>query len=257
MSQNKSGKSPYRLPVLLILAVLMVLGMLRLGIWQLDRASQKQQILDQVIERSKSQAKDLTSISSTIDESQQKKLRFQPVTVTGEYLPENTILIENQVVNKRVGYQVFTLFSAKASDHLVMVGRGWVPAGATRTELPLISTPKGEVQLSGRLNFPPSQPPLWKEGYPVNDGQVWQYLPIGEFASQIEANVMPLVIELAPDQAGTEDLAVKWQEVDDKWVAKHKGYAFQWFSMALAFFVACLVLLVRSLRSKEVSNTKI
>lgn len=255
MSQNKTGKSLVRLPVLLILAVMMVLAMIRLGIWQLDRASQKQQLLDQVLVRSKLPAIDLKSINRTIDESIQEELRFRPVTVSGEFQAENTIFIENQVLNKRVGYQVFTLFKPRASDHLVMVSRGWTPAGATRAELPTITTPVGEIQLSGRLNVPPAQPPLWKEGYPAGEGRIWQYLPINEFASQIEAKVMPLVIELAPDQAGTEDLVVKWQEINDKWVAKHKAYAFQWFSMSLAFFVACLVLLVRSLRSKKVSDS--
>ena len=40
--------SKLKMPLLLILAVVIILTMLRLAVWQLDRAEQKQQTLDQV-----------------------------------------------------------------------------------------------------------------------------------------------------------------------------------------------------------------
>jgi len=40
-----------KIPILLILAVVIILAMLRLAVWQLDRAEQKQATLDQVISR--------------------------------------------------------------------------------------------------------------------------------------------------------------------------------------------------------------
>ena len=252
MSLKKAQKKPYIIPVLLIMAVMMVLGMVRLGVWQLDRAAQKQSLLDQVTVRSQSTRVSLESLLPQLRENSYSDLRFQPVALSGVYLPDASILIENQVVNKNVGYKVITPFKPDGLDVWIMVERGWVAAGVSRSDLPSISTPEGQVTLSGRLNFPPAKPPLWREGFPVNEGIVWQYLPINDYARQFEVEVLPLMVELAPDNPGSRDLVVRWQAINDEWVAKHKGYAFQWFAMALAFTVACVVLLLRSRRPSTV-----
>lgn len=230
----------------------MVIGMLRLGIWQLDRAAFKQTILDQVQQQASSEPQTPGQlIDRLISGETTTELRFQPVKASGTYLGEQSILIENQVHNNQGGYKVITPMRVEGADQLVMVSRGWVAAGITRQDLPTFSTPSQRVEIVGRLNFPPAQPPLWKDGYPVANGSVWQYLPIDDFAQQIGAQVLPLVVELAPENEGSEGLQIYWQSIDDKWVAKHKGYAFQWFAMALAFFIACLVLLVRARQSKQ------
>lgn len=104
MSPKKAQKKPYLMPVLLILAVMMVLAMARLGVWQLDRAAQKQSLLDQVTVRSQSTRATLESLLPQLRENQYSDLRFRPVALSGVYLPDASILIENQVVNKKVGY---------------------------------------------------------------------------------------------------------------------------------------------------------
>lgn len=250
MSNQNSHQKPYLLPLLLFVAVLMVLGMLRLAIWQLDRAAYKQSLLDQVQRRAAAQEQNLPELLQTVPPADWvQQLRFRPIVAEGQYLPEKSILIDNQVLNKQGGYQLITPMRVEGLEPLVMVSRGWLAAGATRQDLPEFETPDKKVVVSGRLNLPPAQPPLWKEGYPVNDGRVWQYLPLDQYAEQIAASVLPLVVELAPENAGSNGLKVHWQAVNDAWVAKHKAYAFQWFTMAAAFFVACLVLLFRRRKS--------
>jgi cytochrome oxidase assembly protein ShyY1 len=97
--------------------------------------------------------------------------------------------------------------------------------------------------LQGRLNAAPAQPPLWDDKYAVSEGDVWQYLPMLEVANVLPSKVFPLVVELAPGAGDDPTLVRKWPEIDDQQVAKHLGYAIQWFAMAAAFFIACLVLL--------------
>ncbi len=252
MSDPKTAKKPFLLPIMLIVAICMVLGMLRLGVWQLGRADEKQAILDQVLERAAAPA--LTPAALLRNTPMQRwvgDLRFQAVTVQGQYLADQSILIDNQVLNKQGGYQLITPMQISDAEQIIMISRGWLAAGATRQDLPDFDTPNGLVTITGRLNLPPAQPPLWKEGFDVNEGTVWQYLPIDQYAMQINASVLPLVVELAPENAGSEGLKVHWQTINDTWVAKHKGYAFQWFAMAVAFFVVCLVLLVRNLSNKS------
>ena len=144
-------------------------------------------------------------------------------------------------------------------EHQRMVARGWVSVGDSRQNLPNVATQSGQVILEGRLNAAPAKPPLWNEQYAVSDGDVWQYLPMQEVANVLQAKVFPLVVELAPnDNQATDDkaLVTKWPEIDDQQVAKHLGYAFQWFAMAVAFFIACLVLLFINPRRNTRRSTR-
>ena len=229
-------------PLLLIAALIIILSMLRLGVWQLDRAEQKRAILEQT----KSQSEQpLVGIESLLDDFS-LDYRFREVSLDGSFLVDETFYIDNQTHNSQVGYHLMTPLQLKNSDITVLINRGWISVGESRQQLPKVNTPEGGVKIVGRLNLPAAQPPLWDEDYPVSSGAVWQYLPVQEYAAQMQRKVLPLVVELAPDQAGSEGLRQQWSTINDKWVAKHQGYAFQWFAMALAFFIACLVLLLRN-----------
>ncbi len=254
MTEPNPSTKPYVLPVLLMLAVVLVLVMLRLGVWQLDRAEQRQTLVDQVLLNSKVPVEldDLVQSFKTVHTlpaDTQKTLfddyRFRPLTIRGQYQAEYSLLIENQVHQNRGGYQVITAFQPVNSEQMVMVSRGWIAAGETRQDLPAFATPTDTVTLNGRLALPYPKPPLWKEDYPVSEGIVWQYLPIDKYAQQIGVSVLPLMLELAPEKAGSDGLVTRWNTIDDSWVNKHKAYAVQWFAMALVFSLLCLFLLLR------------
>lgn len=235
--------SKIKLPLLLLIAVIMLLAMLRLGVWQLDRAEQKRTILQQ---RQAQSAQAPVTLASLIPKLKKDQDRFRRVTANGVYLPEKSIYVDNQVVNGQVGYQVYTPLELSAG-HVVLVARGWLAVGESREKLPNFDTAQSMQSLSGRLNLPIAQPPLWDDAYQVNDGPLWQYLPIDQYAEQMQLSVLPLVLELAPEppEVGNTQFVRKWASINDEWVAKHQGYAFQWFAMAIAFLIACLVLLSR------------
>jgi surfeit locus 1 family protein len=173
------------------------------------------------------------------------------VALRGRYAVQKTVFVDNQVVNGQVGYQVFTPLLIEGQSKALMVARGFIGVGETREVLPSVSTQNELINIVGRLNKPPAEPPLWNDDYPVFDGARWQFLPISDLAKQLHLDLFPLVVELAPIEAKVDvaagrvrqdDLIQKWSAIDDQWVAKHKGYAFQWFAMAAAFFVACIIL---------------
>jgi len=240
LNSSFEDNAAWKLPLLFGLGLIVVLLMLRLGVWQLGRADEKQSILDELNLRSSREPIALTSLNPIAQD-----LRFRRVTMSGKFLADQTIFVDRQVVRGQVGYQVFTPLQLNDHSMQVLVARGWVSVGESRARLPSIVTPTSELIISGRLNTAPPQPPLWKEGFAVADGQVWQYLPIADYESQMKLNLFPLVVELAPETSAPIALLIDWPAIDDKWVAKHKGYAFQWFAMALAFFIACMVLLLK------------
>ena len=237
----------------MILGLLICLCMLRLGVWQLDRAGQKQVLLDQMVSQSEMQSVGLNTLLSQFAADNSDSLRYRRVETSGRYAPEHSIYVDNQVVLSKVGYTVFTPFNIDGSGWWVLVKRGWIGVGASRTELPAFETDEGSLMLRGRLNLPPPQPPLWNDKFPVAEGPVWQYLPIEEYATQMRLKLLPLVLELAPDQTTEKNPAMVrvWDQVDTKLVGMHQAYALQWFAMAIAFFIACLVLLIRTRGSAQ------
>ena len=239
-------------PILAIIAVVICLAMVRLGIWQLDRAEQKKEILTQSIDRSKQTAVPVQSLFNQFD-SNFNTLRFRQVTASGSYLSKQSIYIDNQVYEQKVGYALMTPFKLSGSGDVILVDRGWLSVGLSRGVLPNFDTPEGEVLIEGRLNLPYAKPPIWNDKYDVADGMVWQYLPITEFNTQTGLSAVPLVLELAPNNAegSSSGAVVNWQSINDEWVFKHQAYAFQWFSMALVFAIACLILLVKSIRNTK------
>jgi surfeit locus 1 family protein len=243
MSVNK-----FKLPILSILAVLMILGMLRLAVWQLDRAEFKRglkQSMDAKLALPEISLEQLLADSATSLSEQ----RYRSVNVQGNYLQSGSIYIDNEVLNGQVGYKVITPFRLLNSQAIVLVDRGWVAVGPSRAQLPQVETSDSLLALSGRLNLPKARPPIWKDEYPVFDNSLWQYLPIDAYQKWSGYNVLPLIFEPEPDSAEA-DLTIVWREFDDFGIATHKGYAFQWFAMALGFFICCIVVLLRSIRNK-------
>ncbi|NND80873.1 MAG: SURF1 family protein [Gammaproteobacteria bacterium] len=233
-------------PLLMVLAVVICLSMLRLGVWQLDRAAQKQQIVSHFQAQTSLPAlkfDETSAISGQADENNQA-LRYRSADISGRYLADQTLWLDRQVSDQRVGYAVITPF--QSGSRVILVNRGWLPVGESREQLPEIATPNGDLQLQGRLNLPTAAPPLWDSKYQVNDGVVWQYLDMSILQSEFDLELFPLVLELAPDQAGVGGFHRAWQRIDDQWVNRHKAYALQWFALAVAFFIASLVVLIRT-----------
>lgn len=244
---------------LLILALCVALGMVRLGVWQLDRAAQKQTIVDQNVAAAKNTPLNLNvtvgqtnleSLESTVLDLE--KLRFRPVTLHGHYEPSISIYLDNQVLDSRVGYRVFTSFRLSNSDLSVLVDRGWLPVGQSRAKLPVFQTFLPTHTLAGRINLAPAKPPMLSGEHELANSLVWPYIPISVATQKLQRRLLPWVVELAPNFEGEIDRSFKrrWVKMDGKWVATHNGYAIQWFAMAFVFLVVCVVLALRSTRKK-------
>lgn len=237
-------KSKANKPILLTLALVICLSMLRLGFWQLDRAEQKRQLQQQAKTQAKQPAKSLDLIQK------EEITQYQPVHLTGHYEEQGTVLIDNQMFNGQVGYRLLSPIKILSLDVYIMVDRGWLPATESRDKLPNYVTPKHQLSVSGRLNKLPAKPMLWQDDYIINDGSVWQFLPVEHYMAKTGLTILPMMLELSPELVNVGGYERQWIVMGDQRIAKHQAYALQWFSMALAFFIACLILLIRSFSTK-------
>lgn len=206
--------------------------LLGLGLWQLDRAGEKKQLLAQW--QDPAGAVDWSALTET------DPLTGQPVTVSGRYR-STTWLLDNRTRDGVPGYEVLTLFQP-AKGPPVVVNRGWIAAERKRSELPEVSTPKEEVLLLGRIAAYPEPPVLAGEPAaesPSGNGvQRVQALPKA-LAAVIEPSIANNILKL-DDSNQPGAFRADW-EPDMMGPQTHYGYALQWFSLAAALIILTII----------------
>lgn len=216
--------------VVMLAAVASALLMARLGLWQLDRAAQKetlQQAVDSSVALPPLPAQALAHTPAQVAGQLHRR-----VTVRGQWLPERTVFLDNRQMDGRPGF--FVLTPLRLDDgSAVLVQRGWVPRDMQeRTRLPAIATPAQPVTLTARIEGPPAR--LYEFTPQGGEtGVIRQNLSIESFADETQLSLRPLTLLQLDDAAApaADGLRRHWPlpAVD---VHKHYGYAVQWFSLA-------------------------
>ena len=123
------------LGVAVVLSVLVLLGF-----WQLQRAQEKQMLVDRYEARVNAKS---VQVSQT---RMVPGLEHFSARVEGQFEEQHQILLDNRVHGGRVGYDVLTPFRIQTSPTRILVNRGWVPMGSSRARLPVLETP-GQAQI--------------------------------------------------------------------------------------------------------------
>ena len=207
-----------------------------LGFWQLNRAHEKTKILNEYQQRAK------TGPLSTKDLERPDDWRFYQIKLVGKFDDGHTILLDNKTFNGKVGYEVYTPFLAKGLSSPILVDRGFIPMGVSREALPAVpKTAKGTITIQGMLNVPPTYVAF---GDMSENGKIqWplrvEYIHLPQISKLLKDSFYPYIVSLNPESPSA--LQVKWQitNVDPN---KHKGYAVQWFALALTLLIISVVL---------------
>ncbi|MGH8691191.1 MAG: SURF1 family protein [Burkholderiales bacterium] len=173
--------------------------------------------------------------SRRADEKRALGAQVQRIAVHGEFLPERSVLLDNKLRGKRVGYEVVTPFRLAEGIH-VLVNRGWIEAPPRRDQLPEVTTPRGRIRVEGVMLARLPQP--LKLGAAAK-GRVRQSLELKEFAVETGLPLQAFVIE---QHAGIADGLLREWPRPDAGVEKHQGYALQWYSLAALAVVLAIVL---------------
>ncbi len=228
-----------RLVIPHMVAMLVIVLCVNLALWQADRANDKEALL--------ADWDDAASISLTATEIGELE-RYTRISAEGVFDPERHVLLDNQVRNMRPGVHVFTPFQPTGTDRIWMVNRGWQPM-PQRGIFPEFETPGGMHEIIGRLSDPP------RVGVQIGsaealDSQNWPnlmtYFEIERIREVFGSDLQDQVILLDPEHpahlSGDE-----WQPVTFG-PERHRAYAFQWISIAIAVLIIWLTLTIRSHR---------
>jgi surfeit locus 1 family protein len=202
--------------------------LLTLGFWQLDRAEEKRQ-LQSVFEQRVAAGPVMLS-----ELDWQSDLRYQAVRLSGEYVNENAILLDNRIYQGRFGYEIITPFKLAGSDTGVLINRGWIAGDRSRRTLPDIPAVHGEWELIGQIYMPQRElmqlADHQQQGWP----RVVQVLDVTAIAEELKQTLFPYSVRLSAGSSGL--LQANWQVVNQQ-PEKHVGYAVQWFAMAFTLVI--------------------
>ncbi len=180
---------------------------------------------------------------------------WTPVELTGSYLGQDALLLRNRPLNGQPGYHSLVPF-ATDDGRVVLVDRGWLPAGQTgRGPDAVPAPPPGKVRVVVRLR--PAEPGDSRDdaaGQPLR--QVQRVSPATAPLPDVERT------QLLTDAYGVlaqEDPAppeapqkLPKPELDE---GPHLSYALQWFVFGVGAFVGLWVLVRRAAEDDSFAET--
>jgi surfeit locus 1 family protein len=223
----KNFISNIRLPWL-IFTLLVFSGLVKLGFWQNYRALQKEQRIASIAQLSQTQALSLDQVLS-----EKEEINDLPLKMTGEFANEIIFLLDNQTNKGQLGYRVYQVFNS--GNKAVLVNLGWVLGSINRQELPDVQAIKGQHQLSGHVRkiekgIMLMEQVLLKNKWPLRVQQI----ELDKFSTLISRQLLPFVVYL--DKTESVGYEKNWQPIVMP-PEKHRAYAFQWFSLAIAWLL--------------------
>jgi len=236
---------------IVLLATLVTMGVTAsLGLWQLGRAAQKQALFEQIEARRMEPALGSADLQpgAGADTVLHRLIRLE-----GRWLDQHTVFLDNRQMNGVPGFFVVTPLRLRDQELTVLVQRGWVARDfQDRTRLPRITTPEKEVFVEGRLAPPPAK--LYELGE-AGSGPIRQNIDLDGFAAETGLSLFGLsVLQTGPETP--DGLLREWPRVEAG-VAKHHGYAFQWFglcALAAILFVWFQIIVPRRTRTSHDPN---
>ena len=227
----------------IILAVLITFP--QLGLWQLDRYDEEQTRQQRLTVRLE-QAPVALDVALAAGDPE-----FTPVTVTGAYVPDETVHHRNRAYEGRNGFDVLTPLDL-GDGRLVLVRRGWVPpTTATGNEPQPVSAVGGAVTVTGWLERSGEQPGFGPTDPDEGDLDVVFNADVARLDEQIDGDLVPMILHLSsqePPQAGDLPLPQPAPEFD---AGSNLSYAVQWFTFTAIAAVGYGIVLWRRVRGMD------
>lgn len=224
-----------------IMTGVLIAGLVRLGVWQVERAHQKQAAHALYLAHQRLPAVPLLEIARDPIED----LHGRAVTLTGRYLAGVQVLLDNQSHDGQPGYLVLAplVMGTTPGQTTVLINRGWIPMGMTRDQVAVEPAPAGEITVRGIIARAPARgislPGAEQvETLPGGIRRV-QYVDYEILARQVTVPLLPYLVLLDPQAAGG---FVRDWPVPGSDEYRHWSYAVQWFAMATAVLVLFVVL---------------
>ena len=210
------GWTPY------VIGAILVVQFAALGVWQISRAFEK---------RAEQQAFDSQSGFATWSDGMGVR-PFQKLKVAGRFDGAHQLLLENIIINSRLGYYVLTPLRVADDTPLLLINRGWFERGGAEVAPDKLSLPESEVIVRGRAGSLPKAGFRMGEAIPADAEWPKQavYPILDEIAGALGEPVQPFVLLLDPEDS--YGFFRHWIP-EEMGPGRHYAYALQWFAMGI------------------------
>lgn len=228
------------------LALLAIALFVKLGLWQSQRAVEKQAMLDaaaQVLAQRRT-----VSLAHAADPA--RRHAYDWSGGVGRFDERGPLLLDNQQREGRSGVHAYRVFMPEEGTPL-LVDLGWLPLPGDRA-MPEIELPQGRVEVRGLL-VPPPSPGLALGSGIARQGEGWVLTRLDmatvSRALELPRPLAPRVLRLDPTVplGYTRDLQLLVNTLPPD---RHRGYAVQWFALAIAVLATALILTFRKARNE-------
>ncbi|MCJ8318291.1 MAG: SURF1 family protein [Colwellia sp.] len=229
----KISLSNISLPWLVITLVIFVC-LIKLGLWQSSRAVEKEHRLERMVELKQQDSLSLPQVLALKSSNNQiDYLNDFPVVINGSFIPGIIFLLDNQTNKNSLGYRVYQVVNV--GEHAVLVNLGWIQGSINRQDLPDVEALVGQFEFSGHIRFIEKGFMLMEQKFESNQWPLRiQQIELEKFSTLIGIKLLPFVVYLDKNEGlGFEK---NWQPIVMP-PEKHRAYAFQWFSLAVAWLL--------------------
>lgn len=221
----------------LILTVLAIGVLVKLGMWQLDRAEEKRTLMADLASRAS------VSLFWPLPELPAERLAGHPLSGLVTPVPGKALLLDNQTREGQVGYR--WLQPVRLDDReapWLLLDLGFIPVPRGSRALPTLPVLPERFAVEGRLyqvGHNPLNPDLLPEAGAITRIQA---LNMAQLSAYWSTSIVPVVMLVeSPSELGYPR---SWEPINLS-PEKHQGYALQWFGLAVALTVILLVMLNR------------
>lgn len=243
-----------RSPVRLLLSVVLGLGLaavtFSMGNWQVRRAAEKTALHQQQAERLHAPAIDHPEELLDL-----QKLAYRRLKLQGHFVPDAVVYIDNRQIDGRPAVQVIQAFQPEGANYVVPVDRGLLPRNPDQPRMPpplpmqAAGADANDLLVTVLPGFARSAE-LWgltlggskKIHRETDEGrQVWSNFDAAEFGKWLGRPVSNYVATVEPVLPEAQDMQTSGQATASGFymdqvslpdqVARHRGYAIQWYAM--------------------------
>jgi cytochrome oxidase assembly protein ShyY1 len=206
----------------LALIVLGLAAFSALGVWQLDRAAQKERLLAAFHAAPDSTPENFDAARDLGD------LQHYPhVRIVGRFLNDRGYLLDEQMHDGRVGVHAIGVFAGDGERSLLLVDRGWTAWNHAPGTTPLLPPlPIDATSLTG----------IYGDALPAQTEwpKLTLHLDPAPIAADLGKPVLPrmLLLDPEPDSGFVREWTPNVMPP-----MRHRAYAFQWFTFAVVALV--------------------
>ncbi|EPR75649.1 Cytochrome oxidase biogenesis protein Surf1, facilitates heme A insertion [Leifsonia rubra CMS 76R] len=215
----------------LALVLAFAIGCVFLSQWQFDRREEAATEVARISENWQAEPQQLESVMPDLENFDDDN-KWMPVTISGEYLASEQLLVRGRPYSGQPGFEVLVPFQLN-SGRVIVVDRGWVPAGNSQDAPDAVpAPPAGQIDAVVRLK--PSEPTV--QGRSAPDGQVATiHLPTVEQMLDRPTYVGGFGL-LASESPSVADMPIAYPKplLDE---GAHLSYAFQWVTFGVLAFI--------------------